>query len=152
MESPLHLDSDLGPLGPWFSLALWLAGAACFCVLGAGVQVPLRLNWREELPRLSAFNRKLVRVYFAFIGATIAGFGAMTFALHDEMLRGDRAALWLAGFIGLWWSARIAIDAAYFDHRDWPKGRAFLFGHALLTTTFIAMAATYLGLVVWHLM
>lgn len=136
----------------WFSLALWLAGAANFCVLAAGVQLPWRLRWREDLAKLTPFNRKLFRVYYFFIGATIVAFGVLTFALHDAMLAGDREALFLAGFIGAWWIARIAIDAFVFDHADWPKGRVFVIGHALLTATFIALAFSYVSLVVWHLM
>lgn len=146
MESP-----SLNGLAWWFNLALWLAGAAHFCVLGAGVQVPFRLGWKEELPKLSPFNRKLFHVYFVFIALTIASLGLMTLLVHDELMRGDRAAMVLATFIATWWTSRIAIDAFYFDHDDWPRGRFFVFGHILLTSTFVAMASVYWGLILWHL-
>lgn len=141
-----------GTLAWWFSLALWLAGIAHFCVLGAGVQVPFRFNWREELPRLSPINRKLMHVYLGFIGFTIMSFGLLTLVLHDEILRGDRAGLWIAGLMAVWWCSRICIDAFYFDHSDWPKGRGFVAGHILLTSTFVAMAFTYVSVVLWHLL
>lgn len=134
-----------------FGLALWLAGAASFCVLGAGVQVPARFGWKHELARLSPMNRKLMWVYYAFIGTTIAAFGVLTLVFHDEMLRGDRVALGLAAFMGLWWAARVTIDAFVFRHEDWPRGRFFVAGHVLLTTTFVAMAGVYLCLVTWRL-
>lgn len=137
-------------LADWFSLALWLAGVASFCVLAAGVQLPWRLNWKEDLAKLGPFNRKLFRVYYFFIGATICAFGLLTFVLHDEMLRGERTALWLAGFMGAWWLARIVIDGFVFDHDDWPQGPQFRIGHAVLTATFVALAFTYNGLLVWH--
>jgi len=136
---------------PLLSLALWLAGIAHFCVLGAGVQVPYRFNWKEELPKLSSLNRKLMRVYLVFIGGTIAMLGLLTLLLHDELLRGDRIALILAGCMALWWFTRITIDAFYFDHDDWPRGKLFVFGHILLTSTFVAMAFTYTSLLLWHL-
>jgi hypothetical protein len=50
--------------------------------------------------------------------------------LHAELLRGDRAALGIACFIGLYWTARVVVDALYFSHADWPKGREFVIGHA----------------------
>jgi len=68
------------------------------------------------------------------------------------MLRGDRAALGLASFIGLFWTARLLVDFFYFSHADWPKGRAFVMGHVLLTTLFFALAGTYLGLMIWRIL
>ena len=49
-----------------------------------------------------------------------------------------------------YWTARILVDAFYFSHEDWPKGTAFVMGHALLTLLFFVLAASYLGLFVWH--
>jgi hypothetical protein len=132
-------------------LALWLAGLAHFAVLGASVQVPARLHWRDELARLSSLNRKLMWTYGGFTVLTIVAFGALTLGLHEELLRGDRAALGLAGFIGVYWGARIAVDLFWFSHADWPPGRLFVVGHALLLALFLFLAGTYLGLVAWHL-
>ena len=81
---------------------------------------------------------------------TIIAFGILTLMLHAELLRGDRAALGLAAFIGLYWTARILVDALYFSHADWPKGKQFVIGHLLLTALFSFLAASYLGLFVWH--
>ena len=81
---------------------------------------------------------------------TIAAFGTLTLLLHGELLRGERAALGLAAFIGTYWTARIAVDFFYYEHADWPKGRHFVVGHALLTGLFFAVAATYAGLVTFH--
>lgn len=130
--------------------ALWLAGAGHFLVLVAGSQVPARLHWREELARLHPFNRKLLWTYWAFTGGTIAAFGALTLILHEEMLRGDRAALALAGVIALFWLARIIVDATYFSHKDWPAGPLFVAGHVLLTLLFSFLAATYAALLLHH--
>ena len=42
------------------------------------------------------------------------------------------------------------MDTFYFSHEDWPKGLPFVVGHILLTSLFFVLAASYLGLVVWH--
>jgi alginate O-acetyltransferase complex protein AlgI len=131
-------------------LALWLAGLAHFAVLGASVQVPARMGWREELPRLRPLNRKLMWTYGGFTVLTIVAFGALTLALHAELLRGDRAALGLAAFVGVYWTARLGVDLLYFGHADWPPGGRFVLGHALLMGLFLFLAGTYLGLVAWH--
>jgi len=74
---PLH---DLGDI---FSLALWLAGIGHFCVLIASFQVPTRLHWKEDLRKLTSFNRKLMWVHGAFAVLTIIAFGsAITLLLY----------------------------------------------------------------------
>ena len=134
-----------------FSLALWLAGIGHFCVLIASFQVPSRLHWSEDLKKLTSFNRKLMWVHGAFAVLTIIAFGTLTMGLHSEMLRGDRAALGVALFIGVYWALRISVDFFYYDHEDWPSGRGLIAGHILLTLLFAYLAATNLGLVVWKM-
>ncbi|MHB8526804.1 MAG: hypothetical protein ACYDD2_11680 [Candidatus Acidiferrales bacterium] len=133
-----------------FDIDLWFAGAAHFLVLFASFQVPHRLAWKRDLQQLMPFNRKMLWVQSGFTVLTIIAFGTLTLVLHRELLRGDRAALGLAGFIGIYWTARILVDAIYFSHADWPKGTAFVVGHALLALLFSWLAASYLGLFVWH--
>ncbi len=134
----------------FFNLDLWLAGAGHFAILIASFQVPSRLRWKEDLQKLMPFNRKLLWVQSGFTVLTIIAFGTLTLALHGELLRGDRAAIGLACFIGTYWTARILVDGFYFSHADWPRGREFVVGHFLLTSLFLALAASYIGLVVWQ--
>jgi len=129
----------------WLSLALWLAGAGHFAVLIASFQVPYRLQWKKDLARLTPLNRKLMWVHGGFAVYTIAAFGVMTLLLHNEILTGQRAALALAIFIGTYWLLRIVVDFTYYSHSDWPRGKAFVIGHLLLTLLFIFLSATYLG-------
>ena len=141
----------LFPLQGILSIALWIAGIGHFCVLIASFQVPSRLGWKEDLAKLTPFNRKLMWVHGGFAVLTIIAFGVLTLTLHGEMLRGDRAAIALAAFIGIYWTTRLVVDFAYYEHKDWPTGRAFVVGHAMLTLLFVCLAATYLGLCVWRL-
>src|SRR5580698_5521008 len=133
-----------------FNVGLWLAAAGHFVILAASFQVPSRLRWKDDLPKLTPFNRKLLWVQSGFTVLTIIAFGILTLALHTELLRGDRAALALTCFIGIYWTTRILVDAIYFSHADWPKGTAFVVGHILLTLLFSLLAASYVGLFVWH--
>src|SRR5216684_192955 len=121
-----------------------------FVMLFASFQVPYRLRWKQDLRQLMPFNRKMLWVQSGFTVLTIIAFGTLTLVLHTELLRGDRAALGLACFIGTYWTTRILADAIYFSHADWPKGTEFVIGHVLLTLLFSVLAASYLGLFVWH--
>ena len=133
-----------------FDTDLWLVGAAHFVILFPSFQVPHRLPWKQDLQQLIPFNRKLLWVQSGFTVLTIIAFGTLTLALHTELLRGDRAALGLACFIGIYWTTRILVDAIYFSHADWPRGTMFVVGHTLLTLLFSLLAASYLGLFVWQ--
>ena len=134
----------------FFDIDLWSVGAAHFVILFASFQVPYRLGWKQDLQQLMPFNRKLLWVQSGFTVLTIIAFGTLTLLLHTELLRGDRAALGLACFIGIYWTTRILVDAIYFSHEDWPKGTAFVVGHTLLTLLFFVLAASYLGLFIWN--
>ncbi|HSS98349.1 MAG TPA: hypothetical protein VLK33_15025 [Terriglobales bacterium] len=133
-----------------FDLDMWLAGLGHFVILFASFQVPTRLRWKEDLAKLMPFNRKLLWVQSSFTVVTIIAFGTLTLVLHKELLRGDRAALGLATFIGAYWTARILVDTFYFSHEDWPKGKMFVVGHFLLTSLFLFLAASYWALFVWR--
>ena len=133
-----------------FDLDLWFVGAAHFVILIASFQVPYRLGWKRDLQQLIPFNRKLLWIQGGFTVLTIIAFGILTLVLHTELLQGDRAALGLTCFIGIYWTARILVDAIYFSHADWPKGTAFVVGHALLTMLFSLLAVSYVALFVWQ--
>lgn len=134
----------------FFDLDLWFAAAGHFAILAASFQVPYRLSWKKDLQQLMPFNRKLLWVQSGFTVLTIVAFGTLTLVLHAELLRGDRAAMGLAAFIGAYWTARVIVDAVYFSHADWPKGKHFVIGHALLTTLFFFLAVSYWSLFVWN--
>lgn len=133
-----------------FSLALWLAGIGHFVVLIASFQVPGRLGWKEDLAKLTPFNRKLMWVHGGFAVLTIIAFGVLMLTLHGELLRGDRAALGLGAFMGIYWAARIVVDFTYYEHKDWPRGPGFVAGHILLTLLFLFLSATNLSVFVWN--
>lgn len=135
----------------YLSIALWLAGIGHFCILFASFQVPGRLGWKEDLPKLTPFNRKLMWVYAGTTLQTIIAFGILTLFLHDQFLNGDRAAIALAVFIAIFWTTRILVDFLYFEHSDWPQGIQFVVGHILLTTLFFALALTYWAVVFFHI-
>ena len=128
----------------WIQLGLLVAGLTHFGVLLAGIQAPAQLGWSEELPRMSTFNQKIMVVYYLFTGFTIVIFGSLTLYLRNDIVAGDRVASLLALVIGIWWTARILVDAFVFDHEDWPEGRRYVIGHIVLTSGFVGMAIVML--------
>ena len=127
----------------WLSLGIWLSAATSLALLPVGLQVPIRLGWREDLAKLTEANRRLMWGYATFIALTFVGFGVVTLALHSQMLAGDREAGVIAALMAVWWTARLALDAISLRHAPWPSGARYAVAHALLLVGFTGMAAVY---------
>ncbi|MBC8066577.1 MAG: hypothetical protein H7Y17_17235 [Chlorobia bacterium] len=123
--------------------------SAQLLVLLASFQVPTRLRWKEDLPKLGPFNAKLMWTYGAFTVYTIVTWSILTFALRGDLAAGTSAGLAVALAIFLFWLARIATDAFYFKSDDWPKGPFMQIGHALLNALFAFLCFGYGSIVVW---
>lgn len=133
------------------SAALWMAAIGQAALLVVSVQVPGKLNWRTQLPRLDAANRKLYVVATGYVVFTYLAFAVLTATLHDEFVRGDATAIGLALFIGLYWLVRVAVVDRIFGTDPWPAGRRFLVARIVLEAAFAGLAITYLGTAMWHL-
>ncbi|MBY0359116.1 MAG: membrane bound O-acyl transferase family-domain-containing protein [Candidatus Obscuribacterales bacterium] len=146
----LHGIFAINDLSWYLSSALWVAAAGHFGTTAAGLQVPYRLNWKDELSRVSPFNRKIFLNYAAYVGLIILAFGGGSLWLHDEIMRGEKAALFLCGLISCFWALRLAVDYFWFGEEDWPKGPLFVIGHACLNMLFLFMTTVYTAIVFWH--
>ena len=135
----------------FWNLAFIGLGLIHFLILAASAQVPTRLNWKEELPRISSLNRKLMWTYGAFIVLCIIAFGIMTLALRRELIAANPATLWLSGFIAVFWTLRVICDNFVLKFEDWPQGPEFEIGHVLLNTIFLTLSLGYGGFLVLSL-
>jgi hypothetical protein len=128
----------------WYlSQAIYAAVVGHLVVLIASFQVPARLGWKEDIPKLTRFNQKIFWVYGFYILLCIVSFAALTWRLHDAFLAGEPAARCVACFIAVFWTIRVLVDVFWYDHRDWPQGNALVAGHALVTSLFCTLAGIY---------
>jgi hypothetical protein len=131
-------------------LALALASAQLLVLL-ASFQVPTRLGWKQDLPKLTPFNQKLMWTYGAFTVYTIVAWSVLTFALRRDITQGTSAALAVTSVICLFWLSRLATDAFYFKSQDWPRGPFMQIGHAMLNALFVFICGGYGCLVAWNI-
>lgn len=152
------VNTLLGPLGQFLFNTyaaltvneLWmygclLGGVFNFCVLGASVQVPKQMRWKEQFALLTPLNRKVMWTYGAYILCIIIFMSGVSFYLSGISPETRGLALWPL-FISLFWWARIGIDTLYMKHSDWPQGPLFTIGHVCLSTLFLTLALLYSGL------
>lgn len=133
----------------WLQVGILILGGLQLLVLAASFQAPAKLQWREELPRLSKLNERLVWTYGLFIAFTILSFGMMVFTLRDELAQGDRAAALFALFAACFWALRLLADKIMIRAEYWPPGAVMKIGHALLNALFAGLVFGYGGLA-WH--
>ena len=139
-------------LVPALSLLIFVLGIAQICILAASFQVPSRLRWKEELPRLSSLNHKLMWTYGSFIVYSILSFGVLTLVLHDDILRGTRAGVAVSVVIFVWWLLRLGTDIFYFKSSDWPKGRFMQIGHVMLNCLFTFVLCGFGCVILAHML
>ena len=125
--------------------AVALAGAAHFGMVAAGALVPRAFGWREDLARLTPMNRRLFWVYGAFIVMTNVGFGAVSLAFPAEIAAGEGVAGAFALLVGLYWTARLAVQLFVFRKEWMPGGLAGFLGRHFLGAVIPLMAAVYLA-------
>jgi alginate O-acetyltransferase complex protein AlgI len=145
----LHALIAQNTFGWYLSHALYAAAIGHLLILVASFQAPVRLGWKDDIPKLTRFNQKIFWVYGLYILLCIASFAALTWRLHDEFLAGELAARCVAGFIATFWTIRVMVDLFWYDHRDWPQGNALVTGHALVTSLFCSLATVYWFAALW---
>lgn len=133
------------------SIGILLSAVAHFAVLGASFQVPSRLGWRDELPRLSPFNQRLMWTYGSFIVFTIVSMGVLALVLRDEIVVGTRAGQCVSGFIAAFWGFRLLVDRFYFRSDEWPNLPGMRIGHILLNCLFTFIFIGFGSVFVMHL-
>ncbi|MCE9519944.1 MAG: hypothetical protein K8R87_10375 [Verrucomicrobia bacterium] len=129
---------------------LLLSGAGHFAILSASALVPKVLDWKTTLKPLPPFLRTLFWVYGIFIVLTIIGMGTLTLLNAHAMVTGDPVARSLAGFIAVFWGARLIVQIFIFDSRPYLTNIWLKLGDHLLTVVFVFFTVVY-GLAALHL-
>lgn len=96
-------------------LFLQLAGISHLGLIAAGALMPGVVGLTRHLALLPPFVQRLFWVYYAFIGLSLVAFGAMTFALAEELASGALLARAVCAFLCLFWTIRLLVAAWVFD-------------------------------------
>ena len=122
---------------------LQIAGVLHLGLLCAGATMPKAVDLRGHLAALPSFIRRLFWVYFAFIGLTLAGFGAITFFQAQAMAAGAPLARALCGFLAAFWILRLMVAAFVFDVRSYLTHWFYRLGYHALNAIFLYLGVIY---------
>jgi len=140
------MDSSLQPTTRFEDVLRWAvfaAGLAQILLCMASLAIPRILHWREDLAQLRALTRHVFWTYAAYILGPNGAFGLVSSLAPQGLLDGTGLARAVAGFIAVYWGARLAVQFFYFDRRSGPQGSPFKLAEAVLVTLFIGLAAVY---------
>ena len=105
-------------------LHLRLVGVLMAALALVNVFVPRRLNWREELSRVSLLNRQIFRVHTFFLIVVLALSAALLLTCADALLEPTRLSRAILAGLTLFWGLRMLIQWVYYSPAVW-RGRFF---------------------------
>lgn len=104
---------------------------------------PRYFEWKEELARLSLINRQMMKVHSFFIALTVFLLGLLCLTSPTELSGTDLGRKISLG-IGVFWTARLAIQLLGYSTRLW-RGKSFAtLVHVILTVTWIYFSMVFL--------
>jgi hypothetical protein len=121
----------------WF---LWLAGFVQVAIAFANVFLPKKLNYRDNLSRVSPIIRQVFVVHSVYIVGVVLLFAALTFGFAGELASGHGLGRFLAAAMAFFWLCRAPVQLLYYDASLRRTNRA---GDVAFTTAAVFLAATY---------
>lgn len=132
-----------------FGLLLAALSLTALCI--ASYWIPKALGWREKLAGLTPLMRELFWTYSLYIWSSHIFFVILTFFFRDWLLGGTVEAAVVAGFMCLWWLARLGIQFFGFDLTEVEDSLFNRMAKHALTFLFICLVSIFALTVWWNL-
>ena len=130
---------------PWRALLI-AAGVGQLALAAGSLAIPKVLRWSDDVAKLRPLTRQVFWTYAAYIWTTNLAFGLLSALAPGWLLDGSPLAGAVAGFIAVYWGARVIIQFTYFDRSEAPKGLQFVLAEVALVALFVALTVIYGGL------
>jgi len=119
---------------------LRLAGFVQIAIAFANAFLPAKLNYRENLSRVSPIIRQIFVVHSAYIVGVVLLFAVVTFGFAGELASGHGLGRFLAAAIAVFWLMRAPVQLLYYDATLRRENR---WGDIAFTTGALFLALTY---------
>ena len=126
---------------------LRIAGALQIALALAHLVFPRRLNWNEELARLSPLNRQIFHVHTLFICVVLVLIGALSLLAPAALMEPTRLARLVLAGIAFFWALRLYCQWFVYDPALWRGRRFETVVHLVATLLWLYLTAVYAG--VW---
>jgi hypothetical protein len=122
---------------------LTLAGLGQLVLALGSLALPRVLEWSGDTAKLRPLTRQVFWTYAAYIWVTNVCFGALSAFWPDRLLDGTPLARAVAGYITVYWGARLLVQFFYFDRSASPPGALYKLAEAALVGLFLFLTAVY---------
>lgn len=122
---------------------LVLAGLGQLALALASLAIPRVLRWREETAKLRPLTRQVFWTYAAYIFSFHMAFGLLSALAPDRLLDRTPLARTVAGFIAVYWGARLALQFFCFDRSERPPGALAKLAETALVSLFLSLTVVY---------
>jgi hypothetical protein len=119
---------------------LWLAGLVQVAIASANFFLPAKLNYKENLSRVSPIIRQIFVVHSVYIVGVVLLFAVVTFGFAGELASGHGLGRFLAASIALFWFLRLPLQVFYYDM---SLRRAHRAGDLAMTVALLFLSGTY---------
>ena len=119
---------------------LWVAGFVQLAIASANVFLPSKLNYKENLSRVSPIIRQIFVVHSVYIVGVVLLFAAVTFSFAGELASGHGLGRFLAVAIAVFWLFRAPVQLLYYDATLRRENR---WGDIAFTAAALFLTATY---------
>ena len=125
------------------AMHLKVAGVGTIVLALAHLAFPRRLEWREELARLSLLNRQIFWVHTFFVCLVLVMMGLLSVLATDLLLAPTPLARWVVGGFAVFWGARLFVQWFVYDSRLWRGNRLYTQVHVLFSAGWVYLTWVY---------
>ena len=130
-------------MGGVILVLLILAGIGQLALAAGSLAIPRILRWGADTAKLRPLTRQVFWTYAGYIWTTNVAFGLLSVATPYLLLDGGALTRIVAGYIAVYWAARVVIQFTYFDRTDAPPGRLTQLGEIALVGLFVYLTVVY---------
>jgi hypothetical protein len=125
-----------------------IAGALLFALAAMHIFLPRRLNWNEELSRLSLLNRQIFHVHTFFVVLVVALMGALSLFFGSLLIEPSPLARLVLAGLTCFWTLRLGFQWLVYDASLWRGNRFNTAAHLIFTALWAYLSLVY-GTALW---
>jgi len=122
---------------------LRLAGLGQIALAAGSLAVPYVLKWSKDMAKVRPLTHQIFQTYAVYIWATNLCFGLLSLCHPEWLLTGEPLARAVAGYITLYWGARLLIQFLYYDRSARPPGFRWVLAEWSLVGLFFYLTVVY---------
>lgn len=119
---------------------LWAAGVVQWLIASANLVIPRKLQYAENLARLTPIVRQVFVVHAVYIVGVLMFFGAVSVAFASDLAGRSALGRSVSAFLAVFWLARVGVQLLYYDA---ATKRANRMAHAAFTVLFMYLGSVF---------